>query len=90
MSHNEIAREVRRFLGENFLYDGNIEEIGDRDSLVSLAVFDSMGVVDMLTFVEQRFGIQVDSTEVNPDNFDNIAAICALVERKLGPVVTES
>jgi len=85
MSHNEIDREIRTFLGENFLFDGNIEEIGARDSLMGLSVYDSMAVLDTLAFVEQRFGIQVDPTEISPENFDNIAAICALVERKLAP-----
>lgn len=51
--------------------------------LIDNHVVDSLGLLTMLTFIEERFGIEVSDEELVPGNFATIAAIAGLIERKL-------
>lgn len=60
----------------------------DRDSLspdenlLSQGVIDSMGIVKLVAFLESSFRIQVKDTEVVPEHFESIRALCEFVEKK--------
>ena len=57
--------------------------IGDGDSLIDGGIIDSMGVLDIVSFLESEFDIVLDADEVASDTFDSINALAACVERKL-------
>jgi acyl carrier protein len=73
---------VRQFVMDTLVLDGSRADVGDDDLLVEDGIIDSMGILTMLTFLEERFGISVDGDELTPENFQSIQAIAALVERK--------
>jgi len=81
MDNREI---VRQFVLQTLVLDGGRSEVGTDDLLVEEGIIDSMGILTMLTFLEERFGMSVDGDELTPDNFQSIQAIAALVERKTG------
>jgi acyl carrier protein len=83
--HHEIDREIRRFIGENFLYREDVEALSDEASLLEAGVIDSTGVLELIGFLETRFGIEVADEEMLPQNLDSIRAISAYVQRKLAP-----
>jgi acyl carrier protein len=83
--HHEINRELRRFIGENFLYREDVEALSDEASLLEAGVIDSTGVLELIGFLETRFGIEVADEEMLPQNLDSIRAISAYVQRKLAP-----
>ena len=80
---HEIAQSVREFIAENFLFRAGAESIGDSDSLLEGRIIDSMGVLELITFLEARFGIRVEDSETMPENLDSIGRITAFVSRKL-------
>jgi acyl carrier protein len=43
---------------------------------------DSIGMIDLVYGLEERFAITIEDEEVLPENFGTIAAVTALVERK--------
>jgi acyl carrier protein len=71
---------IRRFIGDNLIVDGRV--LADDESLIGGNLIDSMGVVDIVTFLEEQFGITVEDDEVDPDNFDSIDRIVAFLESK--------
>jgi len=82
MDKIEIEREVRTFLINNFLF-GRAEALRDDASLLG-EVIDSTGAVELVIFLQDRFGITVDDEEVAvPENFDSVNNIVGYVERKL-------
>jgi acyl carrier protein len=74
---------IREFVAETFrLPAGEEGAFGDEESLLANGVIDSMGILALVTFTEEAFGIAVDDDDLVPENFDSIAALAALVERK--------
>lgn len=73
------ADRVLAFLRENFYVEG---EIAPGASLLGEGVMDSTGVLELVGFLEESFGISVDDAEMVPDNLDSVDAIAAFVARK--------
>ena len=59
-----------------------VESLSESDSLLESGLIDSMGVLELVTFLESTFSIQVADEEVVPENLDTIAGIVAYVRRK--------
>lgn len=75
-----IQEEIRLFVGDSFYAP---TELADDASLLDTGTIDSTGVLELITFVEQRFGIEVGEGEILPENFDSIGRIAVFVEKKL-------
>jgi acyl carrier protein len=82
MSHPEIMGRVRAYIDENFLYMRPSCEFGDTDSLVGRGIVDSMGVVELLTFVQNEFDITIEDDEVTEDSFGSLWLIARCIHRK--------
>ena len=82
MQTAEIEREIRKFLVDNFLF-GRAEALnGDESPLGN--VIDSTGMLELVVFLQDRFGIAVDDEEVLvPGNFESLSGLVALVAKKL-------
>jgi len=81
MQSTQTITELREFVTSNFYIP---TELGfdDTSSFLAQGILDSTGVLELVTFVEDRFGISVQDDELVPANFDSLAALCAYVERK--------
>ena len=77
----EIEREVRSFIVEHFL-SGHAEKLRDDGSLLG-DVIDSMGVLELVAYLQDRFKITVEDEEVMPSNLDTINNLAVYVARKL-------
>ena len=77
----EIEREVREFVVKHFL-SGRADKLRDDGSLMG-DVIDSMGVLELVTFLQDRFKITVEDEEVVPANLENINRLAVFVAKKL-------
>jgi acyl carrier protein len=59
-----------------------LASLGDEDSLIDRGVLDSLGVLEMVAWLLQEFGITVDELELTADNFETVAAIIRYVHVK--------
>jgi acyl carrier protein len=78
----EIKHKVKNFVVDNFLF-GNADGLDDDTSFLEAGILDSTGVMEVVAFLEQQFGVRVDDDELTPENLDSIASIEAFVSRKL-------
>lgn len=78
-----IERDVRQFLAENFILADGGAGLGADDSLTQAGVLDSMGVLELIMFIEQRFGVTVPDEDTLPENLDSVGRIVAYVGRRL-------
>jgi acyl carrier protein len=58
--------------------------LADDTSLLDQAIIDSTGVLEVIGYIENEFGITVDDAEMLPENLDSIGRIAAFVQRKKG------
>jgi len=76
-----IKEQVRTFVTTNF-YVADPSSLNDTASLLDRGVIDSTGVLEVIFFIEETFGITVEDSEMLPDNLDSIERISNFVARK--------
>lgn len=77
----DVKQDVREFLLSNF-YVADPEALIDNGSLLDQGIIDSTGVLELIFFIEMQFEINVENSEMLPDNLDTIDGISAFVARK--------
>jgi acyl carrier protein len=78
----DVAGRIRAFLVDSFLL-GDDDGFGDADSLIEAGIVDSTGVMEVVTFLEELFVIDVADDELVADNLDSVERLAAFVRRKL-------
>lgn len=77
----EIKEQVRAFITSNF-YVADPSSLEDNASLLDRGIIDSTGVLEVIYFIEETFGIKVEDSEMLPDNLDSIEKITNFIVRK--------
>lgn len=79
----ELATTLRQFIIENFLFeeDNNLKE---GTSFLESGIIDSTGILELVSFLEETFGIEFADEELIPENLDSIANVVQFVTRKQG------
>ena len=77
-----VAAIVERFIRDEVLHNGRQSPIDPDESLISSGILDSLSLLKLLVFIEERFDLKVNDTEVVPANFETVGRISALIERK--------
>ncbi len=75
---------IRSFIVENFLAGKDDPGFKNADSFMETRVIDSTGIMELLEFVEEEWGITVEDSELTPDNFDSVSKVAGFVQTKLG------
>lgn len=75
--------KIRDFIRDNFLFREDLEAVADGDSLLDLGLIDSTGILELVAFLEQDFGLAIADADIVPENLDSIDRIAAFVETKL-------
>ena len=78
-----VNEELREFVVNNFLFGKDDQELSDGDSFLGKGIIDSTGVLELVTFLEEQYNIQVNDDEFIPENLDSIHALAGFLERKL-------
>lgn len=77
-----VNSQIRAFIVDNFLFGDEDYALGDDLSLVENDLVDSTGILEMVSFIEERFGITVADADIVPANLDSIARVAAFVMNK--------
>lgn len=73
---------LRRFLARNFLLSEEEFPFDDDTSLLAAGVVDSTGVLELILFLDEAFGVHVDDAEATPGNLDSVRRILDYLQRK--------
>lgn len=74
--------QVRNYIAKNLLFNNNGYPYGDDISFLEEGIVDSQGVMELVLFVEEKFGINVKDEDITPDNFDSITKLANYIHRK--------
>jgi acyl carrier protein len=78
-----VRREVHDHIQFNFLYDGEGAALDDDASLLERGVLDATGVLELVLFVEETYGLEVAEADLIPENFDTVNNVARYVVRQL-------
>ena len=82
-SELDIKQVMREFVYERLLYRRNGNTLGDDTSMLDEGIVDSTGVLELVLYVEEEFGFEVDDEDITPDNFDTLNCLAAYIQGKL-------
>jgi acyl carrier protein len=77
-----IEQEIRTFIMDNFLM-GREDILSNDDSFLEKGIFDSTGILELVSFLERRFNIELEPEELIPENLDSISSLARFLQRKL-------
>ena len=83
LTGEQIEPVIRQFIMDNYLYREGSDSIKGGDSFLGKGIIDSMGILELIAFVEKTFSIRVADAEMIPDNLDSIDRLTAYVQRKV-------
>ena len=74
--------QIKKFISENFLFGDRNNNLKNDDSLLEKGIIDSTGVLEMVSFIEDTFNIEIKDEEIIPENLDSINNIVAFINGK--------
>ncbi len=74
--------KIRGFILENYLFTDDQSELNNDDSFLDQGILDSTGILEIIFFIEDEFGIKIRDEEMVPENLDSVNRIVAFIERK--------
>ena len=80
---NGVSRRIKEYILQKFPL-ARKRGIHDGDLLLEGGILDSLGVLDLVGFLEQEFAIAISDEELVPENFQNLQTIAAFVQKKSG------
>ena len=78
----QIKQELRQFITDNFLFGKDTVGFADDDSFLAKGIIDSTGVLELIAFLEERYGIKVQDHDLVPTNLDSINNVARFVARR--------
>jgi len=86
-----LERDLRAYLNDNFVLSPDVQSLAGDASLTRSGIIDSVGVVELIHFLETHFGVELADEELVPENIDTIDNIVRYLGTKLsvGNLVTQ-
>lgn len=78
----EIVKIVKTFIIDNFLFGNGSEMIDTNQSFMENGIIDSTGILELVEFVEEHFGITINDDELIPENLDSLENISLFIRNK--------
>ena len=85
MAPDDVAKEIENFIKSNYLLDES-EVLDHNQSLLGSGIIDSTGILELITFLEGRFGVSFEDRELTAENFESIGRIVTFLGEKSAAV----
>lgn len=77
-----VESRIRDYILENYLFTNDHAMLNSNDSFLQKNILDSTGMLEVIYFLEDEFGIKVQDDEMVPENLDSVNRIVAFLGRK--------
>ena len=78
---NEVRAQIKAFIVNNFMF-GSDNGLKDDTSLLDEGIMDSNGALELVSFLEETFGITVEDEELIPENLDSVDNLVGYLKKK--------
>jgi acyl carrier protein len=79
-----VEAVINDYISRELVQDASLLPLGNTTSLLETGVLDSLSLLRLVVFIQERFGIAVDDVDLVPENFDTVDAICAYLRSREG------
>ena len=77
-----IETQIKDYIARDLLFSNDGFGYPDDASFLEEGIVDSQGVMELVLFVEETFKVNVDDSEIIPDNFDSVSQLSAYIRGK--------
>jgi acyl carrier protein len=77
-----VETVINEYVSRELVQDPALLPLADDTSLLETGILDSLGLLKLVVFLEERFGIAMGDTDLLPENFASVTAICAYVRAR--------
>ena len=81
--HDSIKKEIKKFILFKFLPGDEEQSLKDDDLLFEGGIIDSAGALTLISFLEQRYNIEIYDEELFPENFASVVHIFNFITEKI-------
>jgi len=82
MQHHQLIGEIKLFVRSNYLLDSEYA-LEDSQNLIASGIVDSTGILELITYLEEKYRIQFQDEELTAENFQSIERISRVVLEKM-------
>jgi len=82
MRTTEIIKILKQFITEELAPNYDANELKENQSLLERGIIDSLGILKLLAFIEEKFQVKVSDEELIPENFETLSTIAELISQK--------
>jgi acyl carrier protein len=73
-----MKESLAKYIATEFLHDPE-RAIAPEEALISSGLVDSFNLVDLALFIEDKYGVHLDDSELTADVFDNLDQLAELI-----------
>lgn len=77
-----VEEKVRDYILDNYLFTDDQSALSSNDSFLEKGILDSTGILEVIYYLEDEFGIKVADEEMIPENLDSVKNIVAFIDSK--------
>jgi len=78
----DIEKIIKEYIISEIMHKKSKSSLKNDESLLEKGIIDSVGLLHLITFIEERFNIQILDEEVIPGNFETLNIIASFIKRK--------
>jgi acyl carrier protein len=78
---DETTQKIKQFIVDEFMPDVSVDELESDFDLLTGGVVDSLGLLQVVAWLETEFDVSVDESELGPESFRTVDAIKEYVEK---------
>ena len=75
-----LTQDLIRFIEKNLLEDSDGASIDENELLIDRGIIDSIGLMKIMLFIEDKTNLRVPDDEVMPENFQTVSSIVRMVD----------
>jgi acyl carrier protein len=80
----DLNAKIKEFIITEVNPDLKLQSLADDEPLIESGIVDSLGVLKIMSFLDETFGVDLSSDEIRLENFRDVRTICDLVSRQIG------
>ena len=73
---------INDYISQELVRDQELLPLADETSLLESGILDSLSLLQLVVFLEERFGITVGDQDLLPENFASVSTICAYLRAR--------
>ena len=74
--------KIKELIEKNLTWSGSWSDVDEDYPLLAKGVIDSLGMMKLVSLIEEEYDLEIDDDDIVPDNWRTIRDIAALVESK--------